>query len=56
MILNTISTMDIVAPATDEDDGGADWAAVLAREWADELGDTRQDIYSPDDGGPIGPA
>jgi hypothetical protein len=36
----------------DEDDIGAAWANGIAREWIDELGDARQDIYSLDDGQP----
>ena len=30
-----------------------DWTTGVAREWADELADIRQDIYSPDDGEPV---
>jgi hypothetical protein len=36
----------------DEDDIGAAWASGIEREWTDELGDTRQDIYTLDDGQP----
>jgi len=26
------------------------WAAAIARVWADDLADSRQDVYTPDDG------
>lgn len=37
----------------DEDEGGMAWAQGVAREWADELGDSRQDIYTLKDGQPL---
>ncbi len=37
----------------EEDDAGSAWAHGLATEWADELGDTQQDIYTLDDGLPV---
>jgi hypothetical protein len=37
----------------DEDDSGSAWAHGLAREWADELRDSRQDLYTLDDGQPV---
>jgi len=36
----------------DEDDAGEAWTSGVAREWADELSDTRQDIYTLSDGAP----
>ncbi len=33
-----------------EDLAGAAWAAGVARDWAEELSDTRQDLYSMADG------
>ncbi len=40
-----------IAPApSEEDPAGASWAAGVARDWAEELSDTRQDIYSVTDG------
>lgn len=30
-----------------------DWTAAVAREWADELADARQDIYTLADGDPV---
>jgi hypothetical protein len=37
----------------DEDDAGTAWSQGVAREWAEELQDTRQDIYSLEDGQPV---
>ena len=37
----------------DEDEAGAAWGDGIAREWADELAATRQDIYTLEDGQPI---
>jgi hypothetical protein len=42
-----------VVPLGDEDDAGTSWAAGIAREWADELNDPRQDIYTLEDGEPV---
>ncbi len=33
-----------------EDQAGAAWATGVARDWVEELSDTRQDIYSMADG------
>lgn len=35
---------------SEEDEAGTAWAHGLAREWADELRDPRQDIYTLADG------
>jgi hypothetical protein len=37
----------------DEDDAGIAWGGGIAQEWAEELGDSRQDIYTLDDGQPL---
>jgi len=37
----------------DEDDAGHAWASGAAGEWKDELRDSRQDIYTLDDGQPV---
>jgi hypothetical protein len=34
----------------EEDEAGTGWARGLAREWADELRDSRQDLYTLADG------
>ena len=37
----------------DEDEAGVIWAQGITKEWADELQDPRQDIYTLDDGQPV---
>lgn len=37
----------------EEDDGGAVWARGVGKEWSDELQDSRQDIYTLEDGRPV---
>ena len=37
----------------EEDDAGTSWAKGIAREWAEELSDARQDIYTLEDGQPL---
>jgi len=34
----------------DEDDAGSAWAKGIATQWADDLQDSRQDIYTLEDG------
>jgi hypothetical protein len=36
-----------------EDDAGVAWQQGVALEWAEELGDARQDIYTLSDGEPV---
>jgi len=36
----------------DEDEAGVTWSQGIAKEWADELRDARQDIYTLEDGQP----
>lgn len=43
----------VVLPSGDEDEAGAAWASGIAREWAAELGDPREDIYTLEDGKPV---
>ena len=40
----------------DEDEGGISWGQGVAKQWADDLGDSRQDIYTLDDGQPLNAA
>jgi hypothetical protein len=40
----------LIVLLSDEDETGAVWAHGVAREWAGELSDSRQDIYSLGDG------
>jgi hypothetical protein len=44
----------LIVPGLQEDDAGQAWTAGVAGEWADELGDARQDIYTLADGEPVG--
>ena len=37
----------------EEDEAGAAWSRGLTREWADELRDPRQDLYTLADGQPV---
>ncbi len=37
----------------DEDEAGLAWADGIAREWAAELSDPREDVYSLSDGRPL---
>jgi hypothetical protein len=38
---------------TNEDDADPQWALGVAREWREDLADTRQDIYTLADGDPV---
>lgn len=37
----------------DEDDAGQEWSHGIARQWQDELADSRQDVYTLSDGEPV---
>jgi hypothetical protein len=37
----------------DEDEGGIAWPQGVAGEWSDELRDSRQDLYTLEDGQPV---
>jgi hypothetical protein len=41
---------------TEEDDAGGAWMQGIAQQWADELLDARQDIYTLSDGEALDPA
>ncbi len=45
--------MVVVFPVSQEDDEADAWTAGVAREWADDLADPRQDIYTLADGEPV---
>jgi hypothetical protein len=49
-------TVVIKPSPPDGDDVDAVWMAAIAREWAEDLADTRQDIYTLEDGEPVDPA
>ena len=40
----------------EEDEAGSAWTRGIAKEWADELADSREDIYTLDDGQPVNAA
>jgi hypothetical protein len=44
-----------LATGAQEDDAGVAWMAGMGHQWADELGDARQDIYSLADGEAVDP-
>jgi hypothetical protein len=46
----------VLIAALQEDDAGTAWMAGISRQWADELGDSRQDIYTLTDGEVVDPA
>jgi hypothetical protein len=43
----------VLVPEADEDEAGEFWMQGVAREWAAELADEREDIYTLDDGEPV---
>jgi len=43
----------VIVLLPNEDETGAAWAKGIAREWADDLADLRQDIYTLEDGQPV---
>ena len=43
----------VIVLLPDEDDAGIAWASGIAKQWVDELGDSRQDIYTLEDGQPV---
>jgi hypothetical protein len=45
-----------IATPGQEDDAGVAWMAGISEQWADELSDTRQDIYTLADGEAVDPA
>jgi hypothetical protein len=43
----------LIVLLSEEDESGGVWARGVDREWADELGDSRQDLYTLADGKPV---
>jgi hypothetical protein len=43
----------LIVLVPDEDEAGARWAEGIDREWSNELTDSRQDIYTLEDGQPV---
>lgn len=48
-----VGPVRLIVLLPDEDESGSGWAEDIAKEWADELGDRRQDIYTLEDGQPV---
>jgi len=46
----------LIVLVADEDSGGIAWSHGVAKEWADELRDPGQDIYTLEDGKPVNAA
>jgi hypothetical protein len=43
----------VLLPEAGEDEAGVAWARGVAREWAQELEDETEDIYTLEDGEPV---
>ena len=43
----------VLVPETEDEEAGALWMQGIAREWAAELADEREDIYTLEDGEPV---
>jgi len=43
----------VMVPSPEEDEAGAAWSEGIAREWAEELDDPREDLYTLEDGEPV---
>lgn len=46
----------VVVLLPDEDEAGVLWSSGVSKEWASELADSRQDIYTLEDGQPVNAA
>lgn len=46
----------LVVLAPEEDEAGVAWSRGISSEWRDELSDSRQDIYTLNDGEPVNAA
>ena len=40
----------------DDDEAGIAWSHGVSKEWAEELGDSREDLYTLEDGRPVNAA
>jgi len=49
-------TVWISTTPDEEDQAGLSWMDGIVHEWADELADSRQDVYTLADGDPIDPS
>jgi hypothetical protein len=48
-----VGPVRLIVFVPEEDDAGSAWTRGIAREWANELADSREDIYTFDDGQPV---
>ena len=46
----------VLVPESEEDEAGTLWMRGIAHEWAAELADEREDIYTLEDGEPVNAA
>ena len=51
-----VGPVRLIVLIPEEDEAGPAWTRGIAREWADELEDSREDIYTLSDGQPINAA
>jgi hypothetical protein len=51
-----VGQVRLIVLLPEEDDAGNTWAHGVAEEWAAELSDSRQDIYTLEDGQPLNAA
>ena len=48
-----VGPVRLIVLLPEEDEAGAAWTHGVTQAWADDLGDTRQDIYTLEDGQPV---
>jgi hypothetical protein len=48
-----VGRVRLIVLLPDDDEAGSAWVHGVAREWASELSDSQQDIYTLDDGQPV---
>ncbi len=48
-----VGPVRVILLVPDEDEAGPAWVRGIAQEWRDDLGDTRQEIYTLQDGQPV---
>ncbi len=51
-----VGPVRVIVLVPEEDEAGLEWTRGVAKEWAEELADTREDIYTAEDGQPINAA
>lgn len=48
-----VGPVRVIVLVPEEDEAGLEWTRGVAREWANELANSREDIYTLDDGQPV---